>query len=94
MIIITHYKCEFCKTPYATADLAQLCEAQSDKTRDRVGEIVLAKSGFGWFDGERSWGSNLDVRLKTLGARCPKGDDNCFASCRNRGCKAQIASSG
>lgn len=83
MICTTLYQCEKCMTIYSSAELAQACEAQTIEPIAQPGEIVLAKGSFGWFDGDKSWISNPDVKLKINGYKCPNGDDNCFGSCCN-----------
>lgn len=82
------YICEGqgCGREYGTAAEALACEQQAPGKRlVEVGDIVTASSGFGWYDGDRRWVRNPDVRLKQYGKnewkKCPNGDDNCFARC-------------
>jgi hypothetical protein len=91
------FSCESCGTEYDNAEDARECEdrAATAKPSVKVGDIVTAKSGFGWYDGDRKWITNAKVvergpvdwkvrsgRNKVLGKRkCPNGDSNCFGEC-------------
>lgn len=87
----TLYVCEMCEREYRTAREAKACEALalSVKPAFKLGDIVLAKAGFGWYDGDRKWIANaeaVDPRktgnpAKRNGSKCPNGDSNCFGPC-------------
>ena len=73
------YLCEICDTQFATKGAAEACEAAGlEDAIVQVGDIVLLKEGFGWFDGDPKWVSNLEVLSKPKESKC-KG--NCFNSC-------------
>ncbi len=96
MCMKIEYICEGCGEGYADINRAIACEAtESTEPTCGVGDIVLAKGGFGWFDGDRRWVSNLSVRGEIAGAgdgskvvqiaaaspKCPNGNGNCFSDC-------------
>lgn len=82
MKIVELYKCEICGTEYRERKEAEECEAQGTPALlANAGDIVLADSGFTWFDGDKRWIENPEVVLKTTGAKCPNGDSNCFDEC-------------
>lgn len=77
--VVTMYHCGICNQAFADKQNAQQCEAQGRPESVQVGNIVLARSGFGWFNGLAGW-----VENKARVGRddpCPNGDTNCFASC-------------
>lgn len=88
MKAITTYACEICGTVYEDRKKAEACEAQGrPEPSVSVGDIVFAKGGFGWFDGDEAWVSNL----KKLGRGSPgalpgrrrEPHGNCFGDCCN-----------
>jgi hypothetical protein len=67
--------CQVCGVEYATEADAVVCETQpEDKPCVKVGDIVLGGAGYGWFDGDKRWVSNLGVKSKM-------GHGNCFGAC-------------
>jgi predicted nucleic acid-binding Zn ribbon protein len=89
---IERYACESCGTEYRTVAEAAECEARAaaaKKTRLEVGDIVFARAGFGWYDGDREWIANANkVDPQRRGnpgpiqkGKCPNGDGNCFGEC-------------
>lgn len=54
------YICEGCGAQYDHEPRAVECEAsdQFDVPRLAVGDIVVGRSGFGWFDGDSEWIAN------------------------------------
>lgn len=91
MKLVTLYVCEGCGAEYRSQREAEDCEARWKTARPRfkVGDIVTAKAGFGWYDGDRRWIVNarkVDPKAtghpyRRTGKRCPNGDTNCFGSC-------------
>lgn len=77
--MIPYYQCEFCKTTYSTAELAQACEDQKIETVCEVGDIVTCYPCFGWYDGDKDWVANLD----TINQGCSSPGSNCFSTCCN-----------
>ena len=79
------YICEGCGEQYDNSVSAYACEARDPGERlVDVGDIVFAKAGFGWFNGDKRWIRNPSVILKSKGdsrKECPNGNGNCFASC-------------
>ncbi len=79
------YQCEGCEEQYASEAECRRCETQKDEVRFAVGDIVLGRYGFGWFDGDRDWVSNPELLLPGLKEarpkHCPRGDGNCFGKC-------------
>jgi hypothetical protein len=82
MHIKTLFVCGICDAEYESKHEALECEAQGlPNYVVGVGDIVLGAAGFTWFDGDKKWIANPNVRLKTTGAQCPNGDSNCFGEC-------------
>lgn len=84
----TRFKCDVCDVEYATLKMATRCERQpQDKPAFAVGDVVLCKAGFGWYDGDRRWIQNaakVDPRGigKPIGITRPRArHGNCFGSC-------------
>lgn len=85
------YACESCGTEYRTRAEAAQCEARAAaiKPTVSVGDIVTARAGFGWYDGDRKWITNANKvdpqRHGNPGPfkrhECPHGDGNCFSEC-------------
>lgn len=79
----TFHICEGCGEEYEELAKAQRCEAR-DPGRQlvEVGDIVLVKAGFGWFDGDTRWVIQPTVGLFAYReGRCPRNDTNCFGEC-------------
>jgi hypothetical protein len=78
---IIGWACTICGAEYDTEEEALSCEQQEAPTPSaEVGDIVLARAGFGWYDGDRDWIENPDIALKgTPDAAQDHG--NCFGSC-------------
>jgi hypothetical protein len=73
--ITTSYVCPICEKGYPTREEAARCAARGkEKPIVKVGDIVLARAGFGWFDGSRDWVKNPDVK------KHPE-HGNCFGEC-------------
>jgi hypothetical protein len=65
MQVLTKFICPMCKAEYDHKEQAQAClDRGVDKTDLKVGDIVELKYGFGWFDGDKRWVINPDVKLK------------------------------
>lgn len=89
------FKCSICGETYDARENALACEDQGiiDPAPDiNVGDIVLARAGFCWFDGDPAWVSNPEVGTMEVGKipsalklterrLCPHGDGNCFSPC-------------
>lgn len=80
------FACTFCKTEYPTAEAATQCEWRGEfAPQFKVGDIVLAQAGFGWYSGDNRWIANYegvgDPPRKKRRLRCPNGDGNCFDPC-------------
>jgi len=72
---IQKHGCQVCGREYVTEAEAVVCETQpEDEPCVKVGDIIFAGAGYGWFDGDKSWVSNLGIRRK-------KGHGNCFGEC-------------
>ncbi len=71
------YICEGCGGKFDGIDKAIACEAVEGVRIDdiEVGDIVLAKSGFGWFNGDKRWITNPNIKLRARHAY------NCFGPC-------------
>jgi hypothetical protein len=54
------YQCEICKELYDTPEKATICESTKNVSRFSVGQIVTARAGFGWYDGDNKWIANFD----------------------------------
>jgi hypothetical protein len=78
MKTIVEYQCEVCGGRFPTQVQAMACERVGFKPRHKVGEIVFAKGGFGWYDGQKNWVSNPNV---SRDRECPSGVGNCFDDC-------------
>ncbi len=77
---IKHYECGVCTSTYDSLEEAEGCEAKGVvKPSVAVGDIILAGAGFGWYDGDKKWISNPNVKLRQK--PCPNGDGNCFSDC-------------
>ena len=72
------YICEGCGEKFDDINKAIACEATEREGIDdiEVGDIVLAGSGCTWFNGDKRWIANANIKLR---ARHP--DDNCFGPC-------------
>jgi hypothetical protein len=71
----TTYRCPICKQGYDTQEGAMHCaEKGTEKPIVEVGDIVLGAAGFGWYDGDRKWIKNPDVK------KHPE-HGNCFGIC-------------
>lgn len=88
MIVETVYRCGVCRKPFSRRADALVCENKGvEKAVADVGDIVFATCGFGWFDGDKAWVSNPQVRRfahytpHPVRKPCPRGDRNCFAEC-------------
>jgi hypothetical protein len=80
----TLYQCEVCKELYKTEEKALACERQKFMPRLEVGDIVLARSGFGWFDGDQKWIQNFHkLGMYTNPGEMPGKENhgNCFREC-------------
>lgn len=72
------YRCAICLEVYPTRAEAEKCEARGlPKFSWAVGDIVTARYGFGWFDGDTRWVINPKVDPKS---RIPE-HGNCFGPC-------------
>jgi hypothetical protein len=78
MKTITEYQCEICEGRFPTGVQAAACERVGFTPLHQVGEIVFAKGGFGWYDGQENWISNPGVSRE---GECPNGNSNCFEDC-------------
>lgn len=79
--MITQYVCEACKKVYLSPEEALECESQPLPEHDlNVGDIVLAHSGFSWYDGKIEWVSNPLVRAQENLDK-NKSHGNCFRPC-------------
>ena len=75
MKIITRFVCEICNKEYANKIDAEVCENQGIDNMDaKVGDIVYVTAGYGWYDGDKRWVMNPDVKTD------PK-HGNCFGKC-------------
>lgn len=87
MKIVTIYECEICGSRHDTEADAAECEAQGIEHVPglEVGDIVLARAGFGWFDGDVRWIENYDrIGRKVSPFDRPKKNQshgNCFGAC-------------
>jgi len=77
------YECEICGFESVDPEQVRACEARGAPVPlVAVGDIVLAKGGFGWFDGDSAWVSNPAAKKRKVNGRCPvTGDGNCFGLC-------------
>ncbi len=67
--------CPVCQKEYPTREEAARCVARGkEKPILKVGDIVLNRAGYGWFDGNRDWIKNPDVQ------KHPE-HGNCFGAC-------------
>lgn len=72
------YRCQICKVIHPTRRAAQACEDRGPlRFAFAVGDIVTARYGFGWYDGDERWVINRDVDPKS---RNPL-HGNCFSEC-------------
>lgn len=75
--MIQIYRCDICAKEYREHRAALRCEQRGMlPCRLKVGDIVFAGAGFGWFDGDKRWVSNPNARRD----RNPK-HGNCFGPC-------------
>ena len=87
----TSYLCTACGTEYRNSGEAAACEARAAnaKPKFKVGDIVTARAGFGWYDGDRNWIVNakkVDPNKHgkpgpIVRRKCPNGHGNCFSPC-------------
>lgn len=86
------FRCPICKSDHATLKGAEVCMAQGvDRPIVKVGDIVIAGYGYGWFDGDIRWVVNPQVvvnpgpepSMRTQ--PCPGKHGNCFDSCCTMG---------
>lgn len=78
-IVVKHYACSHCRTEYRSEPEAIACEATGlPEPRLRVGDVVFAGAGYGWFDGDPRWVSNPDM---LFGAKRHRDGRNCFEPC-------------
>lgn len=87
------YQCDICEQAFTTPEEAQICEQRGrEKAIVAIGDIVFAKSGYGWFDGDEKWVSNPKVRMNMHGTKlsahqvpapgpCRDPGSNCFDDC-------------
>lgn len=83
------YRCEGCNRDYDLQKEAQECEKNTETKRVvKVGDIVLARGDFEWFDGDIRWVSNPEVRTHPGSSPSPVTDPkkhapryNCFDDC-------------
>jgi len=79
------YQCEICKELYDTKHEAILCEEKKFEPTVKVGDIVFARAGFGWFDGDERWIINFKkLGMYTNPGFMPgktKNHGNCFGPC-------------
>jgi hypothetical protein len=59
--VITEYRCPSCNERYSNIKDAEKCLGSDDKPTFKVGDIVEAKYGFGWHDGDKDWIINPEV---------------------------------
>lgn len=76
MKTLTRYTCDICHREYPSARAAAICEREMGKPTVRPGDIVFVGAGFGWYDGDREWVSNPDVKLGGI-----REHGNCFGEC-------------
>src|ERR1041384_4433653 len=56
MRVLKSYQCEICRSIYEHRADALACERQGiPGAKLKVGDIILANGGFGWFDGDKAW---------------------------------------
>lgn len=83
--MIVRWACSFCGEEHDTQEEAAGCEALGFEPAWKVGDVVFARSGFGWYDGDQRWISNPNTVLDTekhdgSDPRYPK-QSNCFGKC-------------
>lgn len=62
------YRCPVCGLEYDSREKAEACmKQQKEETDLQVGDIVEAKYGFGWWDGDEKWIINPEANLKIHG---------------------------
>lgn len=71
----TLYICEGCGRKFNQSEDAALCEGRTSEPTVKVGDIVLARSGFGWYGGDVAWISNPKH------TPCKSPGTNCFDTC-------------
>jgi len=73
--VTKRWVCPICENEDRTREEAARCTAKGkEKPIVKVGDIVLTRAGFGWFDGSRDWVKNPDVE------KHPE-HGNCFGEC-------------
>lgn len=77
MKTVTQYQCEVCHRLYDNEALATRCESNIDIPKFQVGDIVTARAGFGWYDGDLAWIGNPDADTQ----RIRNSHGNCFGDC-------------
>lgn len=55
------YRCPICGTNYDNLEAAESCIIKEDPPICEVGDIVEAKYGFGWYDGNKDWIINPQI---------------------------------
>ena len=77
MTTITAYQCDICHQTFNDPEEAINCEAQGLPPQcAQVGDVVICRGGYRWFNGKRHWLSNPDVKLGSH-----KAHGNCFGAC-------------
>lgn len=82
MRTIERYVCEICAKDYATPEEAAKCERRGRmRQRFKVGAIVTAGAGFGWFDGDKRWVSNPGALKRGKKRSYEHKRLNCMSAC-------------
>ena len=77
MKTMNRFLCQICKKEYFNVHDAEKCEQQGvEKPLFKVGAIVYARAGYGWYDGDIRWVINPNVKI---GGNPKHG--NCFGKC-------------
>jgi hypothetical protein len=66
------YQCEVCKALHDTLFAAIICESKNETPIVQVGDIVIARAGFSWFDGDIKWVHNPEVKKNPAHGNCFK----------------------
>lgn len=77
----TLYQCDVCGRSSADEASIRACETRGIEKHSaiEVGDIVTARAGFGWFDGDPRWIANWERHKR--GLRRTTSHGNCFGKC-------------
>ena len=74
---IIRYQCPICKKEYETTERAVKCKNRGFSPKFKIGDIVFSGAGYTWYNGDRRWISNPNVKF----GRGRSQHKGCFKEC-------------